>query len=132
MNIFYGDDPKPSPNFSPQDVVKIQLDALQNNDLLPKDFGIQVAYRFASPENRRNTGPLERFIQLVKNPLYITLIGFERAELGPMMVRGTRAQQIVNLRRTHGQSAAFVFMLSKQTQGDYANCWMTDGVVPQA
>jgi len=56
MNIFYGDDPKPSPNFSPQDVVKIQLDALQNNDLLPKDFGIQVAYRFASPENRRNTG----------------------------------------------------------------------------
>jgi hypothetical protein len=29
-----------------------------------------------------------------------------------------------------GSEVYYVFILSKQTEGDYINCWMTDGVLP--
>ena len=41
--------PVPTPTLTPTEVVCLQLDALQNNDLMPADEGIRMAYRFASP-----------------------------------------------------------------------------------
>ena len=49
----------PDPALTPEQVVRIQLEALRNNDA--GDRGIAVAFRFASPGNRQNTGPLPRF-----------------------------------------------------------------------
>ena len=54
----------PDPALSPGDVVRIQLEALRRND--EQDRGIAVAFRFASPANRTNTGPLSRFIAMIK------------------------------------------------------------------
>ncbi len=122
--------PTPSPDLSPQDVVRLQLDALQNNDLLPDDAGIRAAFAFTSPTNREATGPVERFIQLVKNPLYRPLIGFETARLSDMAIVGNRAQQMVAVIHTRGgESAEFIFTLSRQTEGQFNGCWMVDGVL---
>ena len=50
---------KPAENLSAYDVIKIQLDALKNND--DKDNGIKQTWLFAHPENKKMTGPYPRF-----------------------------------------------------------------------
>ena len=50
---------KPAENLSAYDVIKIQLDALKNND--DNDTGIKQTWLFAHPENKKMTGPYPRF-----------------------------------------------------------------------
>ena len=55
---------QPNPNLTPEDVIRIQVEALQNND--SQDTGIEITFRFASPANRQLTGPLNRFKRMVR------------------------------------------------------------------
>ena len=52
------EDPDPSPEWTPAEVIRMQVEALQNNDTPSPDTGIATAFRFASPGNRAATGPL--------------------------------------------------------------------------
>ena len=122
-------DPQPSPDLSPEAVVRLQVEALQRNDEPHSDAGIEAAFRFASPANRRATGPLERFTAMVKGPAYGAMLGFERAEYGEMRVDGDRAAQRVVLVQPDGRRVSYVFGLSKQRGGTYDECWMTDSVL---
>jgi hypothetical protein len=122
--------PKPSPQLSPLEVVKIQLDALQNNDLMPNDEGIRFAFRYTSPMNREALGSLEEFIELLKHQAYRQIIGFERAELDKMYVDGLIARQDVHLIR-RDDMVSYFFMLSRQQQEPFSDCWMTDAVLPK-
>lgn len=119
----------PTPDLGPDDVVKIQLDALQNNDLTPDNEGIRLAFRFASPQNQEVTGPIDRFIHIVKQADYAPMIGFERAEVGVMLILGDYAQQRVRVINSKRGSATYVFTLSRQQESPYAGCWMTDTVL---
>jgi tetratricopeptide (TPR) repeat protein len=125
--IYQKSDPKPSPELLPEDVVKIQLNALKHND--EKNHGIAIAYRFASPENRLHTGPLERFIRMLHNPLYAPMLNYDTEELGAMKKDEQRAEQKVMLIDKNGRAYTYLFLLSKQQEGDYQGCWMTDGVI---
>lgn len=58
----------PDPALDPADAVRIQVQALAENGA--DDAGIALTFRFASPDNRRQTGPLERFVAMVKGPVY--------------------------------------------------------------
>jgi hypothetical protein len=120
---------RPDPAYGPAEVVRIQLAALQHNAQLPDDGGVRITFQFASPANRRVTGPIERFIQMVKNPIYGLMLNHVRAELGPSLVVGDRAQQRVTLVGADGAAAHYVFSLSKQSDPPYADCWMTDAVM---
>ncbi len=122
---------QPSPDITPDQVVKIQLEGLQNNDLTDDNLGIRICFNFASPGNKIITGPIEKFIQLIKTPAYRTLIGFERAEFSMVSVKGRTAQQAVRIIHTNGESAIFAFVLSKQDEEPYRDCWMTDAVIQQ-
>ena len=62
----------PSPNLKANEIVMIQLNAMKQNDQTNK--GIEITFRFASPKNKIQTGPLSRFIMLVKNPAYSPLL----------------------------------------------------------
>ena len=120
---------KPSPDLSPQQVISIQLESLQNNDLSRGDQGMRICFRFASPGNQVSTGPVEHFIEMLKSPLYRPMVGFERAEFSEVSRTGNIAQQTVRLVRGKGESAVFIFMLSRQMQEPYIGCWMTDAVL---
>lgn len=128
------DDPQPDAKLTPGQVIKIQLDALRRNDEPTADSGIRTAFRFASPANREATGPIERFIPLVKNPLYLPLLNHRRADFGSLRVEGDTAQQRVTVTGRDGRTAIYVFTLSKQSVAPYKDCWMTDGVgrIPDA
>jgi hypothetical protein len=123
------DEPQPSPDLSPEEVVRLQVEALQHNDEPHPDAGIEAAFRFASPENKRATGPLDRFTEMVKGPVYGAMLGFERAEYGEMRVEGDQAAQRITLVQPDGQRVSYVFGLSKQSGGEYDGCWMTDSVM---
>lgn len=127
--------PVPTPTLTPTEVVCLQLDALQNNDLMPADEGIRMAYRFASPEVRAVIGEHGDFLRLLKaNPLYRPMIGFERAELGTPAYNlfGDQVRQRVWLHRRTGGAAVYCYVLSKQTIEPYTGCWMVDAVIREA
>jgi hypothetical protein len=119
---------QPDPKFSPEQVIKIVLEALQHNDQPAPDSGIAIAFRFASPGNRAATGPLNRFIQLVKNPSYRPMLNHKSAERGPIRISDDVARQRVTLTTASDEKVVYLFTLSKQTDDQYKNCWMTDGV----
>lgn len=119
---------EPNPKLTPGQVIAIQIQALRNNSRMPDDGGIAITFNFASPANRRMTGPLPRFIQMLKNPFYKTMLDFERYEAGPIERSGDDAQQRVTLIDAKGNRAIFLWVLSKQQQAPYENCWMTDSV----
>ena len=47
-----------APKMSAEDIVRIQMEAMKKNY---RSSGIRSAYRYASPENRMNTGPFFEF-----------------------------------------------------------------------
>jgi uncharacterized protein DUF4864 len=124
--------PHPTPHLSPADVVGIVLHALQHNDVPRADAGIATTFEFASPANRTQTGPLERFTVLVKNSVYRPMIGFRSARRDPVDVSGDYARQRVTIAASNGTQAVYIFLLSRQHDAPYENCWMTDGVLREA
>jgi hypothetical protein len=119
----------PLPSISPQEVVDIQLKAMQQNDQPYEDHGIEVAFRFASPSNKETTGTLKEFIALVHNETYQSLLEFQRYGLDDVVIKGNKAMQKVTLIDANDQPVVYYFQLSLQQEEPYVNCWMTDGVV---
>jgi hypothetical protein len=122
------DSPSPDPKLSPQEVVRIVTQALANNDV--NDNGIRTAWKFASPANQSMTGPVERFIPMVKSAAYAPMINSKSARYGDAQVQGDQAVELVVLTGADGSKTAYVFQLSRQADGPLKGCWMTDGVVP--
>ena len=120
---------KPSPNYTPRMVVQFQLEALGHNDDPAPDTGIAVAFRFASPSNQSQTGPLDKFIHMIKSPAYAAMVNHQSVEYGEVHSDGQQAQQLVKITGAGGDMALYLFILSRQTDGQFKNCWMTDGVM---
>jgi hypothetical protein len=116
----------PNPDLSPDQVVRIQLQALQNND--DEDRGIEITFRFASPGNRRTTGPLNRFTVMIKTG-YHFMLNYRSARYEPIEIIGHKAQQRVILYDAQGNGIVYLFSLSKQVTGDCVGCWLTDSVI---
>ncbi len=118
----------PDPTLSADDVVAIVLDALSQNDRPTKDRGIEVTFGFASPSNRALVGPLDRFGDLVRAEAYRPLLYHHQAVRAPAKVFGDRATQRVVITTATGERVAYSFSLSRQADGPFKGCWMTDGV----
>ena len=118
----------PEPELKPNDVVKLQLLAMQQND--ESDIGIEVTFRFASPANKKQTGPLQRFIRLVRNPSYRPLLNHTNATFLELTVEEDFAVQEVVITSSNGERIGYRFRLSIQKGPVYPGCWMTDSVVP--
>ena len=121
-------DAYPDPSLNPSDVVKMQLSAMQQNDA--SNLGIEVTFRFASPSNKRYTGPLERFIRLVKNPSYKYLLNHLDVNFMKTIIEDDKAIQDVILTTSNGKKIGYRFKLSLQKSEQFKNCWMTDAVSP--
>ena len=65
---------KPNSDIKPYRVIEIQLSGLQNNDLIYKDSGIEQTWNFAHPNNKKVTGPLDKFKKMIKGESYQMMI----------------------------------------------------------
>jgi hypothetical protein len=123
-----GAEPRPAPEQTPAEVVRIQLGALARNDEPELDAGIAVAFRFASPDNKRATGPLPNFIEIVRGEAYAPLLGHIDAEITDVSTLAPHAAVSVRVVPREGPELSYVFLLTQQASGRYERCWMTDAV----
>ncbi len=115
-------DLNPNPDLTPQQVVEFQLDALRHNDEPTTDAGIERSFRFASPAN-------SHFSEIVHSPGYSALLGSQATEVRGVAVQADQARVYVTVTSANGSQLNFLFMLSRQGEGDYHDCWMTDSVM---
>jgi hypothetical protein len=120
-------DRKPSPELSPEDVIRLQINALSAEG--PLQTRIQRCYEFASPANRLNTGPVKRFGEMIRQPKYAVLLDAKHVLVGRASVNGRQAHLLLSVVDSQGNLSLFRCLLSKQTLAKYIDCWMTDAVV---
>lgn len=120
--------PKPDPALNPAAVVQLQLAALARVDQPQRDAGMAVVFGFASPGNRSLTGPLKRFAAMIREG-YPGLLNHRSSTLAPLIMQGDLALQGVELIDREGRRHRYVFQLSKQPDGEFKDCWMTDSVL---
>lgn len=118
----------PSADYSPRQVVRLVVEALARNDVPHADAGIAAVFRFASPANRRITGPLGRFTRMLHGQTYGPMLDHLAAAYGVLRIDGRYAVQPVIITTADGERAGYVFELSRQTRPPYAGVWMTDAV----
>lgn len=128
----FEDLPTPSPGLGPDEAVWTQLDALEHNDDPVPDAGVRTAYNFASPANRRSTGPFDRFRRMVHGRRYRPMVDFEEAVAGPVErgPDGDVAVQRVTVTGTGDRTVTYVFRLSRG-EDEYEGCWLTDAVTAE-
>ncbi len=119
---------KPDPKLDPATVVRIQLDALAHVDEPVRDAGIAVVFGFSTPENQAQTGPFRRFAELVRTA-YPEMLNHRAAILATTVVRGDHALQGVDLIDRAGSVHHYLYILSRQRQPPYKDCWLTDRVL---
>ena len=124
--------PQPSVDLAPEDVVGIVIGALSRNDTPYADAGIETTFNFASPGNKVNTGPLERFIRMVKGEPYGIMVDHAESELSEVVLTANKAYQLVRLTAPDGRVEVFAFRLGKQQDGEFKDMWMTEAVWPVA
>ena len=118
--------PQPAPDIAPKRVVEIQLTALQNNDEPTPNAGIEQAWLFAHPMNKRVTGPLDRFISMIKAPPYQMLVGHESHSVQRIAVTDDTAMFTVKVTPASGDPVSYQWKLKKTGSGS----WMTISVSP--
>src|ERR1700722_10587864 len=78
----------PNPALAPHEVIAAVVEALQHNNSPRPNAGVMAVYQFASPANRRVTGPYGRFFLSVKSPPYAPLLRASAVEFDAIRLDG--------------------------------------------
>ena len=114
------------PSMSARDIVKLQMDALQNND--KNDSGIKKAYEYASADNKEITGQYSKFREMVRNDVYKHLINCKRWRFVPRSVRKKKDEEYsvkVKVESKDNNFYTYIFTLTRQFPTLF---WRTDSV----
>ena len=118
---------KPDDKFNPLEVVDIQLTSLQSNS--SDDKGIYQCWLFAHPENKKYTGPIGRFVTMIRSTPYNVLLGSLFFETKLISKNQTEAKVEVFLDGKNKNRYKILWILSKSNiSKECTNCWMTTGV----
>ena len=119
----------PNANIKPEEVVKIQLEALQNNNSPYQDFGISQTWEFAHPSNRKFTGPLSKFTKMMKSGTYSLILDHINHNIILVSANEDTVNFFVEITDKAGNKVGFKWIVKKVlTEGEFKDCWMTSGV----
>lgn len=119
---------EPNPELTPEEVVAIQLTALQTNNAETTDDGIEQTWIFAHPNNKRMTGPLPRFAEMVKGPLYNMLLNHRTHQIEETLRVDGQASFTVTIVSKAGDAYACKWTVEQVAEGEEAGAWMTTAV----
>ena len=120
---------KPTPEINPEEVVKIQLSSLMNNDEPYLNAGIEQTWEFAHPSNRAFTGPIQRFTQMMYAPSYAVMLDHKKHEIIEVKLDKNIAYFFIELTSIDGKMFGFRWTLEKvKEEGGFKDCWMTTAV----
>ena len=120
---------KPNISLKPFDVLMIQLNSLQNNNVPYKNAGIEQAWVFAHPDNKKITGPLEKFTQMIYSKSYEILISHENNEITILNETSNKSVYKVYILSKDKKKYYYIWQIEKVLlDGNLKNCWMTTRV----
>ena len=128
-NISNADLIKPNTTLKPMDVLTIQLNSLKNNNIPYKDAGIEQTWVFAHPNNKRATGPLEKFKKMIYSENYQLLIGHDNYEIIVLNESKNTLVYKVYILSKNKKKYYYIWQIEKVAEdGKLKDCWMTTGV----
>ena len=117
---------QPNSTIKPSDVVKIQLLGLQKNNDVFEDSGIEQTWNFAHPNNKKATGPLERFKKMIKGNNYQMMINHLSHTITQVRRGDSWVQFEVILLDKEKIYHKFNWQVEKYTkEGPLKDCWLT-------
>jgi len=120
---------KPNVKIEPHQVVKIQLNSLMNNDEPNLNDGIKQTWEFAHPENKKYTGPLTKFINLLKGESYSMLINHLDSEIIEVFKSNNQYGFEVTILGNDKKYYKFQWVVEKYYKdGPLKDCWLTTSV----
>ena len=120
---------EPNKVIEPHKVVEIQLTALMNNDTPNKDSGIEQTWKFAHPSNKKYTGPLPKFINLLNGESYKMLLNHMENEIIEVFKSNSRYGFEVTILAKDKSYYKFQWIVEKYfEEGPLKDCWLTMSV----
>jgi hypothetical protein len=110
----------PDPGLAPEEVVTYQLAVLESTG--SGDDGIRQCYRFASPLNRAATGPIARFVKMVRSPPYDVMLRAADSLVGRAAIRDDQAIVLVSIIEPGRSIRVFRFFLARQRKPPFQDC----------
>ena len=120
---------KPNSEIGPNQVVKIQLNGLMKNDEPNLNNGIKQTWEFAHPSNKKYTGPLSKFITLLKGQNYKMLINHLDNEIIEIFKTSNKYGFEVTILSNDKNYYQFQWVVEKYyEEGPLKDCWLTISV----
>lgn len=120
---------KPNNGIEPLQVVKIQLRSLKNNDQIYTDAGIEQTWEFAHPNNRKYTGPLEKFKNMLKGESFSMLLNHKEHKISEIFLSDDMATFEVIILDINKEYFKFKWQVEKfDKNGPLKDCWLTTAV----
>ena len=120
---------KPNPSLEPEEVISIQLSALQKNSVPFNNAGITQTWEFAHPSNRQYTGPLEKFKILLSSDSYKMLLNHIDHNIIEVKTTDFRAAYEVTILGKEKNYYKFRWIVEKyEIDGPLKDCWLTTAV----
>ena len=129
-NFLYADIIQPAKNLTAYDVVKIQLTALKNNNKQSKNDGIKQTWIFAHPENKKYTGPYERFEKMILGNQYKILLNHTSHKISLISNTEDNYTYKIELITKNKKIYFYEWQLEKSTTVNCESCWFTTMVSP--
>ena len=121
---------KPNTTLKPIEVLKIQLNSLKNNNVPYKDAGIEQTWEFAHPDNRKITGPLANFINMIHGINYQILINHESSEIKTINKSLSKVIYEVYILSKDKKKYLYIWQIEKVSdKKKFKDCWMTTSVL---
>ncbi len=117
---------KPSKNLSAYDVVKIQLEALKNNN--KDNDGIKQTWLFAHPDNKKYTGPYERFKIMLLGEQYRFLINHSSHKINLLSNSPNTFIYRIEIIANDKQLFFYEWHVQKGSDDKCNDCWFTSAV----
>ena len=117
---------KPNKKLDPYDVVKIQLVALKNND--EKDQGIKQTWLFAHPDNKKITGPYERFRIMIYGQQYKYLMNHSSHKIKLITNSSNTYVYRIEILTNDKKLFFYEWHVQKGSDNNCQNCWFTSAV----
>ena len=125
-NKLNGEIVNPNEKLLPYDVVKIQLEALKNNN--ENDDGIKQTWVFAHPENKKSTGPYARFRIMIYGDQYRTLLNHTSHKIELLMNSPNKYIFKIKILAKDKQLLFYEWHVEKASENSCKDCWFTSAV----
>ena len=117
---------EPNKDLKPYDVVKIQLEALKNNS--KNDEGIKQTWLFAHPDNKKITGPYERFRIMIYGQQYKYLINHDSHKINLLSNSPNTFIYRIEILTEEKKLFFYEWHVQKGTDKNCVSCWFTTAV----